>query len=862
MKKVNSLLALLLLGGMVLAGCGDKDKDTIPGDSGTPTQQPGNNNPATGNGGNGNNNNNGNGNNGNGNASISVSWPATTVQVYLDTLGVQHDIVPAIENDAITSYVISPDMTTAQTEQAFSISCMGGGNLLNSYVDVLTANGYSYQENAGCYSTPLGEICIGLDVLEGNLVIIVMLPDAGGEGGGQQQINRFVGRKLVISDVKDQNGQALDNLTRQYILAKYGNNWISLFDNFKFEMVQPLASSFDVIKGEYEVANNDTTCVLTPIKMFDGTHQVYSYEIPTELASLTIQYTLNTQEYSVMLAVETSTDVYTYFKLILEVDVSDLEPVDIIDDPNGENFDPRYQVTEAQWNEYFNTDGAILSKNFTVTQPVKMNNVLVSTHVWEIDESRIHYSFVSENDNYEAYYQVKTPIRDEYNVLQGFNTITYTSDGNGGWHVANNGSIDYLLFIHDTGLFNFTLSSFSYSNFESTRYYCKSSLTLPCDYDHPHNMTDVKIWFNNGKLMRIEYTEMGAKYEFVFSKHGTTEVDLSQVGGPQMAPASYPSLALANFFSNEHITDPLPEMYFNATYEGSSDAGIFQMSITPDIGTTIGEILDGLDEIFENPANKFYKDGDDHYNSEHGDFYVDFSSQSTFVLVVVVAPGITTIYPAAKISNFLYGINYSNHFDTLPYLDATYSWVWPSNTIEYSQLNVFVDGYDSSDYFDLADDLKSDLEDDGFIFAYAESADENVYVCQGTNYGINIVFGSSYVTVEFYNFIINPDSFYVEYEFVLTDSTNVFNDSPKFYAYIFGGSLGLGEWFEVDQSGSSPYFYVAEVPLDAEGVVLVRTDATYQAISQAEDPFDLVWNQTSDIQLTFGILSYEFVFNM
>ena len=41
MKKTRSLLALLLLGGMVLAGCGNKDKDTIPGDSGTPTQSGG-----------------------------------------------------------------------------------------------------------------------------------------------------------------------------------------------------------------------------------------------------------------------------------------------------------------------------------------------------------------------------------------------------------------------------------------------------------------------------------------------------------------------------------------------------------------------------------------------------------------------------------------------------------------------------------------------------------------------------------------------------------------------------------------------------------------------------------------------------
>ena len=39
MKKTRSLLALLLLGGMVLAGCGNKDKGGKSGDSNTPSQQ-------------------------------------------------------------------------------------------------------------------------------------------------------------------------------------------------------------------------------------------------------------------------------------------------------------------------------------------------------------------------------------------------------------------------------------------------------------------------------------------------------------------------------------------------------------------------------------------------------------------------------------------------------------------------------------------------------------------------------------------------------------------------------------------------------------------------------------------------------
>lgn len=565
MKKIKSLLALLLLGGMVLSGCGDKDKGGNSGDSGTPSQQGGSGDQ----GGSGNGDSSGGGNQGGGDQggggnqgggeTIVASWPSTTVQMYLDLLGVEHDRVPSIQNDAITSYAITSDATAVQTEQGFTIACVGGGSLLNSYIDTLLANGYTYRENVGCYMTSLGEVCIGLDVIEGNLVIVVMLPNAGGGGSGeQQQDSRFVGKRLTIADAKDQYGQPLDNETRNSILNEYGNAWISLFDNSKFEMVQPIVSSYDVIKGVFEVTNNDTTCVLTTTKIFDGEHQVYSYVIPTEMASFTIQYSLNTQQYSVIMSKETGVDEYIFFTLILQVDGTDLEPVNIPDDPNGDSFDPRYQVTEAQWNEYFNSDGGFVQKRIKATNVIKSGNEIVGYDVWDFQGGNAHYE---SDTGVEFYYHIKSEIRNEQNELEAFSTDTYTSNGAGGWNKAD-GALDYKYLIHEIGLFAFDISSFSFSNFESTHYYVKSSLFVPCTYDHNHNLTNVKISFSNGNLTKIEYTETNQPYEFNFTQHGTATVVLPDVGGgggvvPQ--PVSWPTSQVNSYLAALGATnDTLP----------------------------------------------------------------------------------------------------------------------------------------------------------------------------------------------------------------------------------------------------------------------------------------------------------------
>ncbi len=553
MKKIKSLLALLLLGGMVLSGCGDKDKGGNPSDSGTPSTPSGTDDSS---GGTPQGNNQGGGGGG---ETIVASWPSTTVQMYLDLLGVEHDIVPSIENDAITSYAITSDATAVQTEQGFTIACVGGGSLLNSYNDTLLANGYTYRENVGCYMTPLGEVCIGLDAIDGNLVIVVMLPNAGGGGSGeQQQDSRFVGKRLTIADAKDQYGQPLDNETRNSILNEYGNAWISLFDDSKFEMVQPIVSSYDVIKGVFEVTNNDTTCVLTTTKIFDGEHQVYSYVIPTEMASFTIQYSLNTQQYSVIMSKETGADEYIFFTLILQVDGTDLEPVNIPADPNGDSFDPRYQVTETQWNEYFNSDGGFVQKRIKATNVIKSGNEIVGYDVWDFQGGNVHYE---SDTGVEFYYHIKSEIRNEQNELEAFSADTYTSNGAGGWNKTD-GALDYKYLIHDIGLFAFDISSFSFSNFESTHYYVKSSLLVPCTCDHNHNLTNVKISFSNGNLTKIEYTETNQPYEFNFTQHGTATVVLPDVGGgggvvPQ--PVSWPTSQVNSYLAALGATnDTLP----------------------------------------------------------------------------------------------------------------------------------------------------------------------------------------------------------------------------------------------------------------------------------------------------------------
>lgn len=360
----------------------------------------------------------------------------------------------------------------------------------------------------------------------------------GGEGGGggeQQQGSRFVGKKLTIADAKDQYGQPLDNAVRDSILNSYGDGWVSLFDNFKFELVNPLpTTSYDVVKGNFEVANNDTSCVLTTSKIFSGEHQVYSYEIPTEMASFTITYSLNTQQYSVSMSEETGPDEYFFFTLILQAADASPEPVNIPEDPNGEDFDPHYQVTKTRWDQLFNSEGGIVQENFTVSHPIKFGEQVVDTDTWEVNNNKIHY-FSASQPLLDFYYQIKSPIIEE-GAVQAFNTYTCYQYAADDWRLNSNGGLDLGNLIHGSGLLQFDISKFNFSNFESTHYYYRSSLNLTCDYDDAgHNLTDIKVWFNNGNLQKIEYTEFGEKAEFTFTKCGSTTftfpIDVPQGGG-------------------------------------------------------------------------------------------------------------------------------------------------------------------------------------------------------------------------------------------------------------------------------------------------------------------------------------------
>ena len=565
MKKIKSLLALLLLGGMVLSGCGDKDKGGNPSDSGTPSQQGGSGDQ----GGSGNGDSSGGGNQGGGDQggggnqgggeTIVASWPSTTVQMYLDLLGVEHDRVPSIQNDAITSYAITSDATAVQTEQGFTIACVGGGSLLNSYIDTLLANGYTYRENVGCYMTLLGEVCIGLDVIEGNLVIIVMLPNAGGGGGGGGSSipdgSRFLDTKIKTTAVST---NPHDSTTEQML----SNSYISFFDDATCELVIEVASEpYYVMFGTYGVNEQDNLATLHIYKLFDGEDEEYSWSVDQELQTLTVSYLSGSDSFESVIQFSGQLSLNVTATFTMNALPNSPLNADIPDDPNGNSFDNHYQVEQYRYNQFFKAKTFNPNDKFTVNARVPAGAPgEYEEYVVEVERYYVHISY-PQSPNSDEYFDI---INVNYNAqyeVESFEVIGY-SRPYGEWQVSSATlyKCDFLKMF--CGFVPVGFLGTTFWGGEGANYYGDSQAEF-LEYSlvaepYVHQITQFKAYFENNYPKKVSYKENGQDYTYNYSKFGDTDIELPEVEGGVPQPVSWPSSTVSQYLAKIGVTDSIP----------------------------------------------------------------------------------------------------------------------------------------------------------------------------------------------------------------------------------------------------------------------------------------------------------------
>ena len=338
-----------------------------------------------------------------------------------------------------------------------------------------------------------------------------------------------------------------------------------------FEMISITNNTYpDAMFGRYQVADNDLSATLTVTKQFDSEDEEYWPLVGNEQEHYTIVY--QNDQYLMDMAYPVSMDPYVEieYTLVLSIDTQgEMVREQLPDDPNGDAFDPQYQVLAHQWKEFFNTPGEILNKNFKV-QGTLMYGLQPIEYSWEVDDCKLHYTL----NTVQWYYNIKNPINDpESGALVAFTADVYQQSGNE-W-IKNNGEFDYLRGIHEFGTLPYVFTNFTYSS--TGHYYYASSINLSCSYDSGHSMTNVKIYFTEGNLLKITYTESGQNEEFNFTQQGQTHINFPSTF-PATVEESYGEILNREFHFKEAYGTSLQAAditLMNQAYVGHSVLSFF-----------------------------------------------------------------------------------------------------------------------------------------------------------------------------------------------------------------------------------------------------------------------------------------------
>lgn len=214
------------------------------------------------------------------------------------------------------------------------------------------------------------------------------------------------------------------------------------------------------------------------------------------------------------------------------------------------------------------------------------------------------------------------------------------------------------------------------------------------------------------------------------------------------------------------------------------------------------------------------------------------------------------IYPSSKITTYLAGtddetISFENeHAESYQTYD-------PEGMIVSLALIV---GYESSyDTTGLVNGYIEQLETKGYGEKYSVEDNAYVYVSPDREIGYEILMYASTLYVYIYNFVANPTTFEVEYTLVFDDNWDLYSDDAQLYVWIWGGTYGTGEFVEITKTTNSngeEVLKLYDIDDAAEGMNVVRF----------ADGSDIAWSgagvhihsQSDNIDLTGNNLIIHF----
>ena len=368
----------------------------------------------------------------------------------------------------------------------------------------------------------------------------------GGSGeGGSGEINvnsRFVDKKFVVQTV-----QATDSAVQVGLQTAFANAYASLFSGGEFQLIIPGEYLLATL-GRFTVNDADTVATLTVRAEYDGEEEDYYY--PQTTISYQITYDAENNNYLLPMD-RTPGGASISYTVVLVPSAQAPEAADLPNNPNGDSFNPQYQVYKYRWDEIFQENDIILD-NFTVQS---------GGWVYEVNNGLIR-AYGEGYPNNDLYYLRKSAIEGGYKY-----DVWTAYDGEGSYTFSEDVELESDHFDVLMGIFKIAFSKASFN--EYLHYYSCGSVRYVSNLNVTFNVSNYRVYFVEGKVSKITYTDRGDNVEINFTNIGSTTVTLPSGG----SSTTYPASQIEEYLTG--TTDSFPDLSLpGATYTFHEPTGI------------------------------------------------------------------------------------------------------------------------------------------------------------------------------------------------------------------------------------------------------------------------------------------------
>ena len=354
----------------------------------------------------------------------------------------------------------------------------------------------------------------------------------GGEGGGQQgggevpADSQFVNKKFVFDSVSYPQNATIETALNQ----NYQGAYAAFFQSGKFELISVVNTYTMALLGTFTVADDDSYARLDVLKEYDGESEAYDY-ITSGTCVTNIRYNEGLQKYVLPMRQEVEHNVIN-FDVYLTRSNEAPEPANLPDDPNGETFDPQYQVYKDVWDRLFVNRGLLhfSASNFKVTH---------DTTIFEIDNrgsnvSKFYEHWTTGSPNSGYYYERTSIVGNSYNY-----NFTIVAGG----EVQPASPVEYGVDFFDSEV-GLAPIPFNWMQYNSVgHYYFRNSYTYQNSFYGSRTVNNYRVYFGaNYRVQQITYEDDAHQsFEFNFSNYNQVEINIPTAGGGSSIPSEDPA---------------------------------------------------------------------------------------------------------------------------------------------------------------------------------------------------------------------------------------------------------------------------------------------------------------------------------